>query len=332
MAVWQVAAGSAGRDYTDRFLRHGMAFVGGDIPCSTMDNGVQLGDTIILKRGMSQIFAVGRVVERDGQFKGDGDKDWLRDFDGWDLRAWCYVDWCKPSKAIQTHGLTRATIQGVNQTHLLGLAEQVLTSNSNTPATTYEAEPQNTKVVQDEDLVSELVQLGLRPSAAEDLTQALRRIRRLARFYLDRNWDLTNEHDARTFLVVPLLIALGWAEQRMKIELPVPGVGRVDVGCFRKPYCGRDDECIVLIETKGLGQGLDYATNQAHGYADSFPSCRVVIATNGYCYKSFERVGDTFSTHPKSYLNISRPRDRYPLDPENVGGAVDVLKLLLPPG
>jgi hypothetical protein len=33
---WQVAAGSAGRDYVDRFLKHGMACVGGEVPCDTM--------------------------------------------------------------------------------------------------------------------------------------------------------------------------------------------------------------------------------------------------------------------------------------------------------
>lgn len=330
MGVWQVAAGSIGRDYTDRFLRHGMAFVGGDTPCSAMDEQVQLGDKIILKRGMSQIVAVGRVVERNGKFKGNGDKEWLRDFDGWDLSAWCYVDWCKPSEPIQTNGLVRATIQGVNQPHLLQLAEEVL--NSNPPEKTYEAEPPETKEVEDETLISELVQLGLRPGAAEELTQALRRIRLLARFYLDRDWGLTNEHDARTFLVVPLLIALGWAEQRMKIELPVPGGGRVDIGCFSKPFSGNDDQCVALIETKGLTQGLDYATNQAHGYASNFPSCKVVLATNGYCYKAFERAGDTFSPRPNAYLNINRPRDRYPLDPEHAGGAIEVLKLLLPTG
>lgn len=164
------------------------------------------------------------------------------------------------------------------------------------------------------------------------MTQALRRIRLLARFYLGREWDLTNEHDARTFLVVPLLIALGWAEQRMKIELPVPGGGRIDIGCFSKPFSGNDDQCIALIETKGLTQGLDYATNQAHGYANNFPSCKVVLATNGYCYKAFERVSDTFSSRPNAYLNINRPRNRYPLDPEHAGGAIDVLKLLLPTG
>ena len=332
MSVWQVAAGggSTGRDYTDRFLRHGMAFVGGENQCLTLDGSVQLDDKIILKRGMSQIVAVGRVVTRDGKFKGDGDKGWLRDFDGWDLRAWCYVDWHKPSEPIQTNGLTRATIQGVYQSHLLALADEVL--NSNPPTTTYEAEPAETEEVKDERLISGLIQLGLRPGAAEELTQALRRIRLLARFYLDRDWNLTNEHDARTFLVVPLLIALGWAEQKMKIELPVPGIGRVDIGCFNKPYSGIDDQCVALIETKGLTQGLDYATTQAHGYANSFPSCKVVLTTNGYCYKAFERVGDTFSTVPNAYLNINRPRNRYPLNPEGAGGAIEVLKLLLPNG
>ena len=32
----------------------------------------------------------GTVVERDGRAGGDGDKAWLRDFDGWDLRGYCY--------------------------------------------------------------------------------------------------------------------------------------------------------------------------------------------------------------------------------------------------
>jgi hypothetical protein len=334
MGVWQVAAGSAGRDYTGRFLRHGMAFVGGDIQCSTMDQYVQLGDEVILKRGLSEIVAVGRVVARDGKFKGvadkHGDKQWLWDFDGWELPAWCYVDWHIPSQPKSTNGLTRATIQRVNLPHLLALTEEVLKSNP--VKTTYDAEPANTKEVNDETLITDLVQLGLRPGAAEEFAQALRRIRRLVRFYLDREWSLTNEHDARTFLVVPLLIALGWAEQKMKIELQARGVGRVDIGCFNKPFNGHDDQCIALIETKALTQGLDYATNQAHKYASSFPSCNVVLATNGYCYKAYERTGDTFSTVPNAYLNINFPRNRYPLDPEQVGGAIEVLKLLLPIG
>src|SRR5208282_3719133 len=76
MSYWQIAAGSLGRDYADRFLRHGLAFVGGEVPCQTMDE-VKPGDIVILKRGMTQIVAVGQVVERDGRSRSRGDKEWL---------------------------------------------------------------------------------------------------------------------------------------------------------------------------------------------------------------------------------------------------------------
>lgn len=99
-----------------------MAFVGGPDQCQAMA-GVEPGDRVILKRGMGEIVAVGEVVARDGAFRGDaaeaegrgdGSKSWLRDFDGWDLRAWCYVDWrVPPGGPVKTEGLTRATIQQV---------------------------------------------------------------------------------------------------------------------------------------------------------------------------------------------------------------------------
>jgi hypothetical protein len=80
VTVWQVAAGSVGRDYSDRFLSHGIAFVGDQGEAAMKQ--VHLGDTMILKGGVSQILAVGRVAARNGKFKDSGDKDRLKDFDG----------------------------------------------------------------------------------------------------------------------------------------------------------------------------------------------------------------------------------------------------------
>ena len=320
-----------GRDYSDRFLRHGLAFVGGDTFCAAMEQ-VKPGDVLILKRGMSLIVAVGVVVERDGRCRSIGDKSWLRDFDGWDLQAWCNVDWHKPDAPYETTGLTRATLQGVNQQHLMDLADRALAEVPR--CTVYEPEPPPTESVTDEDMIGQLIEFGLRPAAAEELAQALRRIRLLARFYLSRDWNLTKEHEARSFLVLPLLLALGWAEQKIQIEYAVPGVGRADIACFRKSVrsFGQDGDCAVIIETKSLGQGLVYAQDQAHRYADKFPSCEVVLVTNGYCYKAFKRsaADGSFPLQPTAYLNIMDPRDRYPLDPANVAGAIEVLRLLTP--
>ena len=140
----------------------------------------------VLKHGMSQIAAVGEVVERDGQCHSRGDKEWLRDFDGWDLAAWCNVDWHVPHEPVVTSGLTRATIQQINQKHLRDIADEVIVTLPK--LTNYEPEPRPTNPITDDDLIGHLINIGLRPGAAEDLTHALRRIRLLANFYLNRDW------------------------------------------------------------------------------------------------------------------------------------------------
>lgn len=335
MNTWQVAAGSLGRDYAHDFLRFGMAFVGGSAQIETLAQ-VQEGDRIILKRGTSQIVAVGRVVQRHGHGKGCGDKPWLRDFDGWDLQAYCYVQWHVPSEPITTRGLTRATIQAVNQLRLIELAEQVIRDVS--ALQEYDAEPVPTQAVEDPEILEFLVKEGLRPAAAEELTAAFRRIRVLARYYYNECYlpDI-REHETRTFLIMPLLLGLGWAEQQIKIELGTTGRRRIDVACFNRPYrrdhkgSPNNEDCILILESKDFQSGLDYAPDQAKQYAEEFPNCRIVAVSNGYCYKTYVRQEDgKFQTTPSAYLNLLDPRDRYPLRPDKVAGALEVLRLLMP--
>lgn len=332
MNYWQIAAGSGGRDYAEEFIRYGMAFVGGEKQIATME-GVEIGDRIILKGGVSEIVAVGEVVQRDGKHRGQGDKEWLKDFDGWELEAYCYVDWHFPPKPISTSGLTRATIQNVRKKHLTDIADDVIVNVPLAPEP--DPQPRDTSPVKDDEILTFLIKQGLRPGSAEDLTVALNRIRLLARYYYNSDdWKEIREHETRTFLIVPLLLALGWAEQQIKIELPVTGKTgkkRVDLACFSRPYRAEYEECVLLIESKGLSQGLDYAPEQAKGYAAHFPNCKVVVVSNGYSYKAFERTGDgDFPMSPTAYLNLLRPRDRYPIDPDNVDGALKALRLLLP--
>lgn len=273
---WQIAAGSEGRDYTDDFLRFGMAFVGGDVQCKTMAT-VEVGDCVLLKRGRSELVAAGRVVARDGMHSGEGDKAWLRDFDGWDLKAWCYVDWCVPNQPLVAGGFNRNTIQQVWVPELIAHAEKILLGSVHP----HQPEPTPCNPISDEQMVEFLIGQGLRIADAEDLTATLRRIRRLANYYYqhEARWSQVREHETRTFLIVPLLLALGWPEQAIKIEQPVKN-GRVDVALFSEPFNGDPTKAVALIETKGFTQGLAYAPGQAKGYAESFPDCRVIFVSN----------------------------------------------------
>jgi hypothetical protein len=322
---WQIAAGSSGREYSDEFIRYGLAFVGGDTQIETMTR-VQPGDRVLLKRGLSEIRAVGVVVERDGKHNGCGDKDWLRDFEGWDLQAYCCVEWHVPPSPLSVSGLTRATIQSTWKPEIIEAVEKVLKEH---PVSAVEGEPKPTRRVEDEEIVEFLIGEGLRIAAAEELTSTFRRIRRLANYYFHHSagWEHIREHETRTFLIVPLLLALGWPEQAIKIEQPTNG-GRVDLALFDGPFAGDPTECIALIETKGFAQGLSYAPEQARNYAQHFPKCQVIFVSNGYCYKAYRRTKNGFSSEPSAYLNIRDPRDAYPLNPK-IPGALEVLRLLL---
>lgn len=329
MHYWQVASGSSGREYSAQFIRFGMAFVGGPDHEAMMEK-VEAGDRILLKRGKSEFVAVGDVVKRKGRHSGRGDKEWLRDFDGWDLPAYCFVDWHVPKKPIAMKGLTRTTIEKVHGSELKEAAEKILSTVP--PREHYDNEPRNTQPVEDKNLLEFLICQGLRPNTAEDLTVALNRIRLLANYYYEEcHWDDIREHETRTFLIIPLLIALGWAEQQVKIELALTERRRADVACFSKPYNRKNEYCTLLIESKGFSQGLSYAPEQAKAYAEEFPNCRIVVVSNGFCYKTFTRKSKgVFPERPSAYLNLLKPKDRYPLDPDNVDGSLEALRLLLP--
>lgn len=332
---WQVAAGSDSRDYAADFLKYGMAFVGGEKQIAAMAQ-VRAGDRVILKRGLTQIVAAGTVVERNGTCTGNAtlpnqdDKYWLRDYDGWDLPAYCFVEWHVPAVPLVVKGLTRNTIQQVGLPELRQSADQIIATMAIHPAT---EQPQKVASLSDDEMLSFLIVQGLRVSTADELTVTLKRIRLLANYYYHADefgWADVREHETRSFLIVPFLLALGWSEQQMKIELGVTG-GRVDIACFPRPFRRRNDECVLLLESKGFSQGLDYAHGQGKAYASEMPECRAVIATNGYCYKAYVRKsnGDGFEESPTAYLNLLSPTKRYALN-SAVGGGLEMLRLLLP--
>jgi hypothetical protein len=327
---WQVAAGSEAfsRDYADLFIRYGIAFVGQGF---SGIQEVEVGDIVLLKKGTSKIITAGEVVKRKGLHRGEGDKEWLEDIDGWDLTAYCYVDWrVPPAKPLRTKGLTRMAITRANKDEHINLANSLLAR----PVPEFTPEPKPTRRITDEEILEFMISQGLRPSAAEELTNTVRKIRLLAKYYKEAEnfeWEDVREHETRTFLVVPLLLALGWAEQQMKIELPC-AQGQIDIACFPRPYQCKNRECVLLIETKDLGSGLDFAPEQVRRYAAGFPACQVLVVTNGWCYKTFHRVKRTgpFNEKPSAYLNLLKPRDRYPFDPQHTKAACEVMKSLLP--
>lgn len=164
MNTWQIATGAEGRDYEWAFLRYGITFAGSTANEQTL-LAIRAGDVVILKRGVSQIRAVGVAVERSGVVGGLGDKQWLEDFDGWGLPAYCHVDWHVPQEPVPTKGLTRQAVHGVNKQSIKDQALYLLDHIPPLPG--YDPEPVSTSPVTDGEILSSLIREGLSPAQAD---------------------------------------------------------------------------------------------------------------------------------------------------------------------
>lgn len=338
MNYWQVGSGTGNREYWQECLDFGMAFTGDE----KMDE-VDKDDLIVLRKGIHEIVAVGKVTRTYSESKNQGDKKWLEDFDGWELPYHCYVEWHKPEMHAKSRKqLAQYPICHVGKPELQNQAQEILATES-----VYESrgEPKPVQDISDEDILNSLARQGTNGEAAERFVQRLRQVRSLAKHYFDFGypWKDVKEHEIRTFLIAPLLSALGWDERQLKIELNLGEVGgddgrkSIDLACFSSDYLPVAKEenrknCKLLIESKRFSAGLTTgAPKQVKDYAQLLTNCKTVVVTNGYCYKAFGRSNgtDEFSDTPIAYLNIRSPKRNYPLNP-NVEGALEMLRILSP--
>ncbi len=328
MNYWQVAAGDGGRDYHKVFLRYGVMLIGmggrGDYRTNKGDyEGYQSNDIkyfcdadeddiVVLKRPSGKLWEILAV----GTIRGEYDfVPTFDDVEGWHLQHCRHVEWVKPRDNRPIPGLSRGTFRGVNKQSTIQTIRKMLESGEPIPSSPI---PEAVAELADEDLIDVLIDYGLRPKDAEEFTQTIHRIRRLVKWY-ERYGMRIKEHETRTFLIIPLLLTLGWTEQKLKIEW-----NNIDIAFFEKPYIEgsrESNECIMILETKRLWEGLSYGTSQAETYATKYPKCSKLIVSDGCCYKLFCREGNTWNY--SAYLNLLHPKRKHPLE-ANVGGAPDV--------
>lgn len=91
----------------------------------------------------------------------------------------------------------------------------------------------------DSEVIIALTRQGLDPRLALRITKALERARFLADFYLlqeQNNW--AKEEEVKAFLVLPVLLAMGWHPAQIKLEHHLPQVSKqahADIVCLKKP-------------------------------------------------------------------------------------------------
>jgi hypothetical protein len=121
----------------------------------------------------------------------------------------------------------------------------------------------------------------------------------------DRDSQIS-EHETVTYLVVPLLRALGWTPQKMAVEWK-----RVDVALFAQLPRG-DMNLQAVVEAKKMDNSCLSAISQAESYADGKPDCHRLIVTDGLRYGVFTRNKEQeFKLY--AYLNLTNLKRHYPI-------------------
>ena len=324
---WQVASGSAQRNYPNIFIEFGVFAVNHDWRnTGHYHHSLQKakrGDIFILKGGISRIHAVG-IVQDDDLRKAD----YYFNLDGWALEYYKFIDWYVPQNPIPAKGkgLRMGTIQKIHVHGLKTLADNALSTWSK--AVSSRTINEDIKIVEDKDIINRLIKEGLKIQQSEVLTSTFNRVRLLADYYLKNfDWRNINEDQVRTFLVIPFLLAMGWSEQQLFLEYKI-GRKKADIVCFDKPIHSSEKKAKILIEVKKLSEGLNYAIDQAFAYAKALGDVKTICVTNGFCYQIYDLDYSEDYNEPYAYINILEPIDQFPLNNQTNGAIEALIKML----
>lgn len=276
---------------------------------------------MLLKEGLHKILAAGIVTSRNGSIGGVDDKAWVRDIEGWDLRAYRYVEWHLPADPVQTTGLARSTINRCHDKRHLDLADDILKS----PPVEPQPEPPGPTLIAPQEMALFLAEVG--PIDQSALLDHLEQVRV---YYVDQDvWEQKWDADVtRDRLVQPLLLSMGWKATQISKNVVGRGLGHL-LCAFpqdKKPSA----ENVLVVECRPWYHGVDLDGEQAQAVANRFPSTLALAVTNGVAVKLYSRepVARMFKTQAAAYCNLTRLTERCSFDPSILGARV-VLRWLV---
>lgn len=333
-SVWQVAAGDNKRRYDDICLKYDIMMIGSgergpfdeetyrDKKESTKKAlrrfycDVKPLDIVLLRLGSGKVLAVGEVAGDEALHEEE-----FGDIDGWRLQHVRQVRWVTGGHEF-AQGTFGGRLSRVKKTEVLRWvhAFRFPVEARTRPLCDL---PADTGELSDEELGALLVENGMSANRVARLQATMASLRPLVEWYGEDKKERPrrpSEHETITYLVVPLLFALGWSEKTVAIEW-----NNIDIALWDQVETEQIQPTYV-IEVKSLGKSVFAPEGQAIGYAEDL-DCERFFVTDGVRYACFGDGGGEYT--PQSYLNITRLRNEYPVYDDKAGGrcggAVDSL-------
>lgn len=322
--LWQVGAGDTERSYGHICIKYDVMIAGpgsrgafeeeryadlGDIRNSLRRfcKEARRGDVVLLRLGTGDVLAVGEIADDAAECR-----EAFADVDGWELQHARRVRWLPntansfPSKTLggQVRTFAAVNVEPV-RTWVQGLqvAEADLVRE-------LAVLPQAGASLDAAELGKRLFIEGLPSEYVDRLMATFASLQRIASWYSNdtkRPAGRPSEQETVCYLVIPLLLSLGWSQQTAAVQW-----NYVDIALFRgMPPTEATLACVV--EAKLLGRSVFSPLGQAREYAlkPGRDGCDRLIVTDGIRYALHRREGEEFKM--QAYLNILDMRDNYPI-------------------
>lgn len=296
--IWQTSGGPSNRSYIDLLLKYGVALIGpgaiGSWHAGLKDEvyeghfvrhfatELRVGDTILLRNGISTIAAIG-IIASEYLYLPQFD-----DVNGWDLQHARRVRWFKlpipHSLDASYFGAVPPRLSRVTNAAVVDYARRFL----NCPPTDWQS-AQLPSLPAVEPLLDHIPQF---------LSHLVAQVKDLAPLYWDsKNFgDSPAEDETICHYLIPLLGFLGWPPELIAVKWH-----DIDVCVFsRLPRVPQN--CAFVIEAKRFGKGIEGALAQAKGYLNKLDVVRDIIVTDGIRYRIYEADNGFEST---AYANLA---------------------------
>lgn len=333
--VWQIAAGNTNRDFVKICLEWGVILNGpgkyGPFPAGLKENvtakkyrelerfchEIKESDIVVLRLGTSEVYGIGEVVSGYEWNSNFGD------IDGWNIQHVRRVRWLKKfypePKTFGNFSMKMGdTTQKLTKQEILDFiaALDVPEAAYQTPikdlppSQDIALDPQKTQ----QEIMDYLYQRGIASQSIDRLDSAWSELARIARWYSEDpssgeythdKVNLPSEFETVSYLVVPLLHALGWSHQRAAVEW-----FNIDMALFSTMPRSKEN-LSTIVEVKRLEDACLTAFEQAKGYSPDCKNCNRLIVTDGIRYGVYLKKDNEFQL--SSYLNLLNPLPSYPI-------------------
>lgn len=321
--IWQQACGDTDRNFADICLKWDVILIGpgrkGEWPkCKVklIDDGwtaraladierfakkIKDGDIVVLHLGTKYVLGVGVV---DGEYIY---RPQFSDVDGWDLQHVRRVHWLWKGLAAPKQFDTYTLKWGATTQKLDSPVVVTWLKSLDVDKGTLDNElvdlPRIPSSVHINEISEFLFAEGVSSNSIETLVREIGELFRIARWYDKDRTHSPSESETVTYLVVPLLRALGWTPQRMAVEW-----NKVDLALFNQ-LPRTDSNVSVVVEAKKIMNSCLSAKSQAESYAKNKVNCSRLIVTDGLRYGVYLKTGNEFKL--AAYLNLTSMKDQY---------------------